>query len=106
MLESLKTSCDPQLNSVDSRSPQKASGTNVICGNPYTNVFAGYPFISNDWFVFIAPETGGGRVAVEADEEKDLVEQEEDLSTRSKVEDEEEASTRSKVEDEEEVSTR
>ena len=42
-------------------------------------------------------ETGGGRVAVEADEEKDLVEEEEDLSTRSKVEDEEEVSTRSNV---------
>ena len=36
-------------------------------------------------------------MAVEADEEKDLVEEEEDLSTRSKVEDEEEVSTRSNV---------
>ena len=36
-------------------------------------------------------------MAVEADEEKDLVEEEEDLSTRSKVGDEEEVSTRSNV---------
>ena len=55
---------------------------------------------------FFSDETGGGRVAVEADEEKDLVEEEEDVSARSKVEDEEEVSIRSKVEDEEEVSTR
>ena len=43
-------------------------------------------------------KTGGGRVAVEADKEKDMVEEEEEeVSTRSKMEEEEEASTRSNV---------
>ena len=54
--------------------------------------------------VFDKDETGGGRVAVEADGEKDLVVEEED-TTRSKVE----FSTRSlhqEEEEEEEVSTR
>ena len=54
--------------------------------------------------VFDKDETGGDRVAVEADGEKDLVVEEEEDTTRSKVE----FSTRSlhQEEDEEEVSTR
>ena len=93
MLESLKTSCDPQLNSVDSRSPKK---------HPVQMSFAVIhtQMCLLDILSFQTiglSETGGGRVAVEADEEKDLVEEEEDVSTRSKVEDEEEVSTRSNV---------